>query len=160
LGPAATIEDLVLPGSSWAPIAHLPFLNAEIPPENRRLRPFDPLAFKKFDGHDITVLPYDLTPILLPGRVPKTSAADQKLADDVRVDLSKASFPLHAAYPVYVPLWLAEFEELGGERRRVTGALLCTKVDSTPLVSNTSLVFSQPRPLLYMDFRTQNRKFR
>jgi hypothetical protein len=151
--PAAQVEDLVLPGSSWGPIARLPLLNAGIPPGHRRLRPFDHSAFKRFSGRGITIIPYDLTPILLPGRISEISQEAQRLTDDIRLDLSNSVFPFHAAYPVYVPFWLAELEELSGEGHRITGVMLGVRVEGTTgqNVSDRSFSPSQPRrrqPLL------------
>jgi hypothetical protein len=131
-------------------------LNVNIAPEHRRLRPFDWLAFKRFHGRDITILPYDLTPIFLPQRISKIGAANQTMSDDIRLDFSSVSFPFHAAYPVYMPFWLAELEELGGERRRMTGALLATKLN-IPSVRNTSFCLFLPMPLLGLIFGTDKR---
>ncbi|KAK4048727.1 hypothetical protein OIO90_005720 [Microbotryomycetes sp. JL221] len=106
--------DAAVPGFDLAPLNHL----TTVSPWSSEPEPFDRTKHSQQNDMDVTIIDFSMAPLRLLARLaglPRTSVSQHGIG----VDPSAFKASMFAIYPLYIPVYLAEYEYEG---RRVTTA--------------------------------------
>lgn len=107
---SASFEQSYMPGVVYQPLSSFSLRSpalakAETTPFSDKLR--------RQHGSDVICLPFELTPFHLADAVQSLSYQQVTVSDRLRIKLSTVKTDMMAAYPVLIPIYLAEYEVLG-----------------------------------------------
>ncbi|EMD34074.1 hypothetical protein CERSUDRAFT_97999 [Gelatoporia subvermispora B] len=108
-----------MPGFSIEPLSRLS-LNCDALIKHETVPWFDQLRVQ--NGEEIVCQPFTLSPLALQDAARSLSLKQAQISEGFRLDPSSVNFHMLAAYPVLIPVWLAQYEQhwIAGQTSTIT----------------------------------------